>query len=276
MNNKVIADFGKEWKKYNQNHGNSSFLKNELKFFFSLYFKNFPWERLPKNATGFDLGCGSGRWAEFVAPKVGKLICIDPAHEALEVAKKNLLHHTNCDFYNSTVSDMPIDDNSMDFGYSLGVLHHIEDTDRGIVECARKLKKNAPFLIYLYYAFDNKPFYYKLIWKITNPFRQLISRLPFPIKLFVTKVIASIVYLPLSRIAKLFNKFGFIVDNFPLSYYKDKSFYVMQTDSLDRFGTTLEKRFTKDQITKFLENAGISRIKFNDSAPYWCAIGFKD
>ena len=164
----------------------------------------------------------------------------------------------------------------MDFGYSLGVLHHIEDTDRGIVECARKLKKNAPLLIYLYYAFDNKPFYYKLIWKITNPFRKLISRLPFPIKLFFTKVIALIVYLPLGRIAKFFDKLGINVDNFPLSYYKDKSFYVMQTDSLDRFGTILEKRFTKEQIIKFLEDAGISRIKFNEFAPYWCAIGFKD
>lgn len=26
---------------------------------------------------GFDLGCGSGRWAFFVAPKVAKLHCID-------------------------------------------------------------------------------------------------------------------------------------------------------------------------------------------------------
>ena len=171
---------------------------------------------------------------------------------------------------------MPINDNSMDFGYSLGVLHHIEDTDKGIVECVRKLKKNAPFLIYLYYAFDNKPFYYKLIWKITNPFRELISRLPFPIKVFVTKVIALIVYLPLSRIAKIFDKFGINVNNFPLNHYKDKSFYIMQTDSLDRFGTILEKRFSKDHITKILKNAGISRIKFNEFAPYWCAIGLKD
>ena len=35
------------------------------------------------------MGCGSGRWAQFVAPRVKQLICIDPS-EAINVAKKNL------------------------------------------------------------------------------------------------------------------------------------------------------------------------------------------
>ena len=33
------------------------------------------------------MGCGSGRWAQFVAPRVKKLFCIDPS-EAINVAKK--------------------------------------------------------------------------------------------------------------------------------------------------------------------------------------------
>ena len=43
---------------------------------------------MPKKAEGFDMGCGTGRWAKFVAPKVGKLHCIDPSN-AIVVAKKN-------------------------------------------------------------------------------------------------------------------------------------------------------------------------------------------
>ena len=37
------------------------------------------------------------------------------------------------------------------------------------------------------------------------------------------------------------------VFNFPLSDYKNKSFYTMRTDALDRFGTKLEKRFSKKE-----------------------------
>ena len=35
------------------------------------------------------MGCGTGRWAEFVAPKVKKLHCIDPS-DAIKVAEKKL------------------------------------------------------------------------------------------------------------------------------------------------------------------------------------------
>lgn len=49
----------------------------------------FPWHILPNNSEGFDMGCGSGRWARFIAPRVAILNCIDPS-DSIEVAiKKN-------------------------------------------------------------------------------------------------------------------------------------------------------------------------------------------
>jgi hypothetical protein len=49
----------------------------------------------------------------------------------------------------------------------------------------------------------------------------------------------------------------------------------MRTDSLDRFGTRLEKRFTKKQIIKMMEGAGLENILFSNTKPYWCAVGYK-
>ena len=49
----------------------------------------------------------------------------------------------------------------------------------------------------------------------------------------------------------------------------------MQTDSLDRFGTRLEHRFTKTEILDMMENAGLINIKFNEKSPYWVAVGEK-
>ena len=59
---------------------------------------------LPKNAEGYDMGCGSGRWAQFVADKVHTLNCVDPSEKALNVAKKNLLEFPNVNFYNASVN----------------------------------------------------------------------------------------------------------------------------------------------------------------------------
>jgi hypothetical protein len=44
---------------------------------FEEYFAIFPWQSLPQYAVGFDAGCGSGRWAAQVAPRLGHLHCVD-------------------------------------------------------------------------------------------------------------------------------------------------------------------------------------------------------
>jgi len=62
---------------------------------------------------------------------------------------------------------------------------------------------------------------------------------------------------------------------FPLAWYRSRSYYTMRTDALDRFGTKLEKRFTAAQIRKMMEDSGLERIVFSDTAPYWCAVGYK-
>jgi hypothetical protein len=63
--------------------------------------------------------------------------------------------------------------------------------------------------------------------------------------------------------------------SFPLSWYADKSFYVMRTDAYDRFCTRLEKRFTRAQINEMLTQAGFEQIRFSDTPPFWCAVGIK-
>jgi hypothetical protein len=92
---------------------------------------------------------------------------------------------------------------------------------------------------------------------------------------YVSQLIALCVYFPLARSALLLEKLGVDVDAMPLSYYRRTSFYSMRTDALDRFGTRLEKRFTKDQIESMMRDAGLDRIAFADSMPYWCAVGIK-
>ena len=267
---KVVDDFGNEWDQYDQ----SSF-ENGFQEAFSQYFSLFPDHYLNKDSVGFDAGCGSGRWARYIAPKVKKLYLLDPSEKALNVAKRNLSNNGNCIFECCSINDSSINPESMDFGYCLGVLHHLPDTKSALKSCISKLKNGAPFLLYIYYKFDNKPFWFKHIWKCSDLLRSLICILPFKIKLFITQLIALIVYYPLSRFALILDLLGFDISNIPLSDYRNKPFYFMTTDSLDRFGTRLEKRFTKIEISMMMKECGLSSIEFSSSAPYWVAIGYK-
>jgi len=271
IDNKVVEDFGKEWETFNHNELND----DDLKVPFNQYFNIFPFEFLNINSEGFDMGCGSGRWAKLIAPRVGSLNCIDPSSSALKQAKYNLRSFQNCNFECASVSDSKLRDSSQDFGYCLGVLHHIPDTIEGLKSCASKLKSGAPFLLYLYYRFDNKPLWFIGIWKITDLVRRLVSSLPFKLKLLISQMIALFIYWPLARFSLVLEKLGKDVSNIPLSDYRKKPVYFLRTDALDRFGTTLEKRFTKDEIEKMLIETGFSNIKFSDSTPYWVVVATK-
>jgi hypothetical protein len=55
---------------------------------FSEYFAMLPWDSYTAKAQGFDMGCGSGRWARMVSPRVGRLHSIDLC-VAIDVARAN-------------------------------------------------------------------------------------------------------------------------------------------------------------------------------------------
>lgn len=267
----VVDDFGREWSTFNQ----SALSAEDLAIMFDQYFAIFPFDKIDGSSVGFDMGCGSGRWAKLMAPKVGSLICIEPSELALEQAKKNLKELTNIEYECASVSETKVANSSQDFGYSLGVLHHVPDTLSGIKSCSKLLKSGAPFLIYLYYRFDNKPIWFRIVWRISNLIRLLVCNLPYLLKLSVTQIIALFVYWPLARIALLLESFGFNVENIPLSEYRKRSFYTLRTDALDRFGTKLEKRFTKKEIEHMLSQAGFHDIRFSQQTPFWVAVAIK-
>jgi ubiquinone/menaquinone biosynthesis C-methylase UbiE len=269
---KVIKGFGEEWKMFDQSLDSIS---EDLQTEFEQYFSVFPWTKLPENAVGVDIGCGSGRWAKYVAPLVGKLHCCDPSEEALNVAKRNLAGQNNCQFYLASVNEMPFAAATMDFGYSLGVLHHIPDTEAGLQAAVSLLKPGAPFLVYLYYSFDNRPKWFKTLHRISEIPRKVISKFPFKLRLLVSQVIATTVYFPLAKSALIFEKLGFNVEAFPLTAYRKRSFYSMRTDSLDRFGTQLEHRFSRQEIEEMMLRVGLINVSFRNGSPYWCAVGIK-
>ena len=268
---RTVAGFGEEWSAYDQ----SELDIDEARAIFDKYFSLIDLTSLSSTSVAVDVGCGSGRWARFVAPQVGTLHLVDPAAAALEVAQRNLAERSNCHFHHAAVDELPVPDGSADLVYSLGVLHHIPDTEAGIASCVKKIKPGGAFLVYLYYRFDNRPRWFRLLWSISDLGRRAICRLPFPIRRVVTTVIAGLVYWPMARLAKVVSSRGRNVSSLPLSIYREASFYTMRTDALDRFGTRLEKRFTRSEIRGMLERSGLERIDFRTDEPYWCAIGYR-
>jgi len=266
----TVESFGEEWSRFNH------FDDEELKLCGDEYFDITDASSVSKNTLALDLGCGSGRWSRYLAPHVKFIEAVDPS-EAVLAASKNLEDFDNVRVTKASVDNLPFADNSFDLIFSLGVLHHIPDTGKAIVTATKKLKPDGYFLLYLYYRFDNRGMIFKSLFYLSHIVRLIVSKSPKFLKQFLSELIALFVYMPFVIFARLVKSFGGseIYESLPLAYYVDKSFYIIRNDSLDRFGTPLEQRFTKKEITNMLEVAGMKNIVFSEQQPYWHVIAQK-
>lgn len=257
----TIQGFGKQWNAFDQTHLSDS----ERLEIFQQYFRLIKWS--PKPRRVLDMGCGSGRWSELAAPLVEELVAAEASAAALAVAMRNV-RAPNLSFVQCTPDSLPYPDNYFDLIFALGVLHHVPDTKAGIRFLAAKLAPGGTLLLYLYYALENRPLWFRGLWRVTDLMRRVISRLPFAVRYVISQAIATSVYWPLARVAKYFR----VPSSWPLKIYANRSFYVMRTDALDRFGTRLEKRFSRTEICEMLAAAGLCEVSFSPTEPYWiCA-----
>jgi hypothetical protein len=59
----------------------------------------------------------------------------------------------------------------------------------------------------------------------------------------------------------------------PLAAYRFQTWNIIRNDSLDRFGTPLEQRFSRKQLEEMMRHFGLTDIKFSEKIPFWHAIG---
>ncbi|HEX8642630.1 MAG TPA: class I SAM-dependent methyltransferase [Allosphingosinicella sp.] len=271
---KTIEAFDANWSQRAGEADRFAAAASEAERSFRAFFSIFPLASVA-DGEGFELGCGSGRIAQHVARRVGFLHCIEPTSGGIEGARERMAAIGNAAFHQVGVDDMPLADGSQDFGYSVGVLHHVPDTEGGLGRCVDKLKLGAPFLLYLYYRFDNRPAWFRGLWRASDLMRRGIARLPFAARRAASTSLAVLVYWPLSRAARAAERAGLDVERFPLAYYRASNLTVLRYDALDRFGTRLEQRFTRAEIEAMMRRCGLERIAFREGPPYWVAVGYK-
>lgn len=266
----VVKSFGDEWLAFHE------FDEKTLDKLNAEYFDILNEKIINKNTTAIDIGCGTGRWAKYISKHVAFVECVDPS-KAIYAADVLLKDISNVRLTQATTESLPFDDNTFDFAMSIGVLHHIPDTQKAMMDCVRKVKPGGYFYCYLYYNLDNRSFLYKLLFHTSSLFRLIICRLPQKIKKIVCDILAVVFYMPWVLLARFFVKIGMrnFAKKLPLAAYENKSFFVIRNDSLDRFGTKLEQRFSKKEVIAMMEQCGLKDIVVSPKTPYYHAIGRK-
>jgi len=269
LDQEVINSFGHEWAAFDYSEKETD---GALDVQFAAYCTPIDLSQFnPATSVAADFGAGSGRWSSRLLPYFSLVYALEPSDSATKVLSKKFASESRMKILQETVGVNSIPAGSLDLAMSLGVLHHIPDTALAIKSVGEKIKPGGTFLCYLYYKLDNKPIYYRAIFWASNSLRWVISRLPYSVRRFIARIIAGVIYMPLARVAKFLDVRGKDVSNFPLHHYANMPFVMLQNDALDRFGTRLEQRFSKKEITEMISSAGfeLSTLKFSEVEPFW-------
>jgi ArsR family transcriptional regulator len=94
-----------------------------------------------------DLGCGTGRVSEALAPFVAGVIAVDTSAAMLQAARKRLQAFGNVDLRRGDLEALPIDDGLLDAATLMLVLHHVTEPARALAEVARVLKPGGRLIV---------------------------------------------------------------------------------------------------------------------------------
>tara|TARA_Y100000389_G_scaffold201337_1_gene243818 strand:- start:6560 stop:7516 length:957 start_codon:yes stop_codon:yes gene_type:complete len=144
------TNFGWQWNKWSKVQFEDENLDKPMMNHTSNMFKSIT--LLENNSleglTVLDMGCGSGRFVDIALKKGATVIAIDYSN-AVDVTQRNI-SNKNLMVVQGDALSLPIKTNSIDYVYSIGVLHHTPSPQQGVREAYRVLKDNGTFAISVY------------------------------------------------------------------------------------------------------------------------------
>lgn len=257
------ASFGYEWTHFNDWQRSGAVNFND-------YFAELDLRTL-RDAVVLDAGCGMGRHARQIAPHARQVVAVDFS-EAIDQAARNVAGQPNVDCLQADILSLPLADGSCDFVYSLGVLHHLTDTERAVAGLVRKLRPGGRLRIYLYWKRHG---WSGALLRAVTWVRRLTTRLPFPLLRALCRLLSAVLLVVVVLPYRVLSAVGVRRhEGWPLFVYAKYPFAVLYNDQFDRFSAPLEKRYDPDEVQQLLEGAGLREVRILRSFG-WIADGIK-
>jgi SAM-dependent methyltransferase len=218
-----------------------------------------------------DAGCGMGRHTRQVAPFAGQVVAVDFSR-AIDQVSHNVAELNNVDCVQADVLALPFADGAFDFVYSLGVLHHIAETDRALLGLVRKVRPGGKLRVYLYWKRHG---WQGAALSLVTAARRVTTRLPLSVLrglCWLLSVGLSIgVVVPYRVLLALGVRAH---EDWPLFVYTKYPFTVLYNDQFDRFSAPIEKRYDPEEVRRLLEAAGLQDVQVHPCFG-WIADGMK-
>jgi len=136
-----LESFGRQWNRYEVAHSDEDRATFEAKTGVAL-------SEL-RGLRVLDAGCGGGRYSKIAAEAGAEVIAVDHTR-AVDKAAQLCGPLDNVCFLQADLKHLPLEPASFDFVFSIGVMHHDENTRSVFDSCAEMVKPGGRFAVWLY------------------------------------------------------------------------------------------------------------------------------
>ena len=258
---KVIADFGRQWTHYTSNSG----FYGSQELFRDIFEPLVPVQHVRGKHVA-EIGAGTGRISAMLCEAgAAQVTALEPS-AAWGVLRNNLRHYgdrVKC--VQRTGDELP--DGQYDMVVSIGVLHHIPDPMPVVRAAYRALKPGGQMLIWLYGAEGNGAYL-----RLVMPLRRLTKRMPhrFNAALAYAFDVPLVAYIAACQYLRL-----------PLYRYMRAYLGKVTADKrrlviYDQLNPEWAKYYKRDEAEKLLTDAGFQQVRSYHRGGYsWTVLGIK-
>jgi len=261
LQERTLKSFGFQW--------------NTFREVFEEYRQHWP-EFLPSSLEpsdfggklGLDAGCGFGRHIILTAEAGAEVIGVDLS-EAVQAAYANTRHLRNVHIVQGDIYHLPFRKGTFDFIYSLGVLHHLPDPQKGFDAVIGLLNSGQEVFVWCY---DNEKPRRDAIYEMV---RTCTTKLGFDALYVITYLAAIFARVFLNYPAKLAKYLRLTKRNFPYQYYCKYPFRVLHANLFDVLSVPSTKYYSRQQLETWFTAKGLTIMELKHAVSGWTIYGRK-
>ena len=227
-----------------------------------------------RGRLGLDAGCGFGRHLYHAASCGAEVVGMDLS-QAIEASYQNTRQFPNVHLVQGDIHTPPFAPETFDFVYSVGVLHHLPDPERGVQSLVPLLKIDGSMFVWLYSA-KRRFLNFGL-----ECCRSVTTRLPYGLvkgMSFVGALIDAGFVLPYRKLRTLPGVGALVTRITPprIKLYSLYPFQVLHADWFDRLAAPIRFYYDGPDVAKLLQAVHLSDVSVAPTGLYgWRGFGIR-
>jgi len=200
----------------------------------------------PEDLAGkvvLDAGCGMGRFSDVVSRHASTTVIGFDMSMAVEAAYKNIGSRPNVHIVQADIMKPPFEDETFDFIFSIGVLHHTPNPKDGFKRLVRLVRNGGEIAVWVYVKSD--------LFFFSDLFRKITSRMPLSMLLGLSKVLVKLYW--------FYKKFPYLLKFVPISMHKNPEWRLL--DTFDWYSPKYQYKFSTNEVLTWFKEMQLGDIQ---------------